>query len=116
MKVEEIYNILKADNFEGQCVLKTCLSGTLENGEITTKIDTSYFSNIRILDSGLVFIDFIRISKGYLNGLIKDSRHRKGEKRIYQVALEDIKSFKVSSTIDCGKYHRPVYLEINQDV
>lgn len=114
MKVEEIYDILKADNFNGECVLKTCLKGSLNEGEITSGIATGYYSSIQILDSGTIYPDYITITDKTFYGFLKDDRCFHGKKMIYSIPLKDIKSFGLSSGLDHGKYHRPIYFTINR--
>ena len=116
MEIEKLYNELRdGNNFGGECVLKICLRGPVDTGEITVKLDTNYFSSMRIEEDGMVFIDRLKIKDNTLYGLIKDAQSRDGFKMIYQIPTEKIKSFYVASNLEHGKYYRPVYFGINQD-
>ena len=115
MKIEELYDILKADNFDGECVLKTCLKGPLKEGEITSKIATSYYSSMQILNErGIIYPDYIEIKDMTFYGFLKNNKNRSGKEMIYSIPVEDIKSFEITSGLDHEKYHRPVYFKINE--
>jgi len=115
VEIEELYNELRdGNNFGGECVLKICLRGPVDTGEINVRIATSYFSSMRIEEDGMVFVDRLKIKDNTLYGLIKDEKSRSGFRVIYQIPTESIKSFYVGSNLEHGKYHRPVYFGINQ--